>query len=235
MVAIGRAMMSNPQILTLDEPSLGLSPLLCKELFQNLKAVRDLGLGVLLVEQNAKQSLAIADRGYLLENAHIVHEDTAANLSRDPAVQAAYLGAGGAAAPHTHDEPAPATPPETAPQPVTEIAQAALQRFEARPRAVVRQSADALAGGSIAEMVARASQSGQTAARSETPKAQTLSTPDTAPVEDPDARLRRALDAIERSAAAARRPNSGGRSKQLERRALEPVRDKLNRRWQVDD
>ena len=80
MVAIGRAMMSNPQILMLDEPSLGLSPLLCKELFQNLARVRELGIGILLVEQNAKQSLAIADRGYLLENAHIVHEDSAANL-----------------------------------------------------------------------------------------------------------------------------------------------------------
>jgi branched-chain amino acid transport system ATP-binding protein len=57
MVAIGRAMMSNPQILTLDEPSLGLSPLLCKDLFQSLKVVRQAGLGILLVEQNAKQSL----------------------------------------------------------------------------------------------------------------------------------------------------------------------------------
>ena len=73
MVAIGRAMMSSPEILMLDEPSLGLSPLLCKELFQNLAQVRALGIGVLLVEQNAKQSLAIADRGYLLENTQIVH------------------------------------------------------------------------------------------------------------------------------------------------------------------
>jgi branched-chain amino acid transport system ATP-binding protein len=95
MVAIGRAMMSSPQILTLDEPSLGLSPLLCKELFRNLTAVRDLGLGVLLVEQNAKQSLAIADRGYLMENAHIVHEDSARGWRAIPAVQAAYLGGRG--------------------------------------------------------------------------------------------------------------------------------------------
>ena len=94
MVAIGRAMMSNPTILTLDEPSLGLSPLLSKELFQNLARVRDLGIGVLMVEQNAKQSLAIADRGYLIENAHVVHQDSAENLMRDPAVQAAYLGVG---------------------------------------------------------------------------------------------------------------------------------------------
>jgi len=102
MVAIGRAMMSNPTILMLDEPSLGLSPLLSKELFQNLAKVRDLGIGVLMVEQNAKQSLAIADRGYLIENAHVVHEDSAANLMRDPAVQAAYLGVGSSdAAPNT--------------------------------------------------------------------------------------------------------------------------------------
>jgi branched-chain amino acid transport system ATP-binding protein len=97
MVAIGRAMMSNPRVLMLDEPSLGLSPLLCKELFANLRAVRETGISILLVEQNARQSLAIADRGYLLENAHIVHEDSAANLMRDPAVQKAYLGAAGTA------------------------------------------------------------------------------------------------------------------------------------------
>ena len=92
MVAIGRAMMSAPQILMLDEPSLGLSPILCKELFQNLRVVKKLGIGILLVEQNAKQSLAIADRGYLLENTRSTHEDTAARLANDPAVQKAYLG-----------------------------------------------------------------------------------------------------------------------------------------------
>jgi len=97
MVAISRAMMSSPQILMLDEPSLGLSPLLCKELFQNLKLVRELGIGILMVEQNAKQSLAIADRGYLLENTRIAHEGKAEALMSDPAVQAAYLGGGGSA------------------------------------------------------------------------------------------------------------------------------------------
>ena len=76
MVAIGRAMMSRPDVLLLDEPSLGLSPLLCKELFQTLVQVRDAGVSVLLVEQNAKQSLAIADRGYLMENGGIVGSDT---------------------------------------------------------------------------------------------------------------------------------------------------------------
>lgn len=92
MVAIGRALMSAPSILMLDEPSLGLSPLLCKELFTSLKQVRDSGVGILLVEQNAKQSLGIADRGYLLENGSIVGQDNASNLLHDPAVQAAYLG-----------------------------------------------------------------------------------------------------------------------------------------------
>lgn len=96
MVAIGRALMSNPQILMLDEPSLGLSPLLTKDLFKSLKAVRETGVGILLVEQNAKQSLAIADRGYLIENGHITGEGSGEELARDPAVQAAYLG--GAAA-----------------------------------------------------------------------------------------------------------------------------------------
>jgi len=94
MVAIGRAMMSAPEILLLDEPSLGLSPMLCGELFRSLSRVRETGVGVLLVEQNAKQSLAISDRGYLLENGRIVGTDTADALSNDARVQAAYLGAG---------------------------------------------------------------------------------------------------------------------------------------------
>lgn len=97
MVAIGRALMSAPEILMLDEPSLGLSPLLTKDLFKSLKAVRETGVGILLVEQNAKQSLAIADRGYLIENGRITGEGTGVGLASDPAVQAAYLG--GAVAP----------------------------------------------------------------------------------------------------------------------------------------
>ena len=111
MVAIGRAMMSAPKVLMLDEPSLGLSPILCRELFQNLASVKELGIGVLLVEQNAKQSLAIADRGYLLENTRITHADSAARLVNDPAVQAAYLGVGARKPPQASkvpDTPAPA-------------------------------------------------------------------------------------------------------------------------------
>ena len=92
MVAVGRALMSDPTILMLDEPSLGLSPLLSKELFQALGRIRESGPGVLVVEQNAKLSLAIADRGYLIENGHIVGANDAAALAADPAVQAAYLG-----------------------------------------------------------------------------------------------------------------------------------------------
>ena len=94
MVAVGRAMMSAPSILMLDEPSLGLSPLLCRELFRTLARIKETGVGIFLVEQNAKQSLAIADRGYLLDNGHIVGADTAEALSRDEKVKTAYLGGG---------------------------------------------------------------------------------------------------------------------------------------------
>lgn len=192
MVAIGRAMMSNPSILTLDEPSLGLSPLLCKELFQNLKKVRDLGIGILLVEQNAKQSLAIADRGYLLENAHIVHEDSAAALRNDPAVQAAYLGAGGAAAPHTHDAPQAAgdAPP----------AEAAPQGFTIVPRPMQTVSADSILGRSVADLVASASQRQQSAVSEKRAAPPALSG------QVQNDRLAATLAEIERAAQAARRP-----------------------------
>ncbi|MEJ6709398.1 MAG: ATP-binding cassette domain-containing protein [Amylibacter sp.] len=127
MVAIGRAMMSAPRILMLDEPSLGLSPLLCKELFQNLRTVKDLGIGILLVEQNAKQSLAIADRGYLLENTHITHEDSADRLATDSAVQKAYLGVGSKAS-----APAGVTPP-------TATSQTPAMKARAQPRRTANQ------------------------------------------------------------------------------------------------
>lgn len=92
MVAIGRALMSAPQILMLDEPSLGLSPLLCGELFKALGRVRETGVGMLLVEQNAVRSLEIADRGYLLENGRIIDAGTADELRKDDAIRHAYLG-----------------------------------------------------------------------------------------------------------------------------------------------
>lgn len=186
MVAIGRAMMSNPSILTLDEPSLGLSPLLCKELFQNLAKVRDLGLGVLLVEQNAKQSLAIADRGYLLENAHIVHEAAAKDLMTDPAVQAAYLGAAGAAAPRTHDDAADAPGVQAGGEPAGVIV---------RPRSTQTRSADVILGRSVADLVADA------AARSARAAPQAGRAPAPAAAAD---RLSAAVSGIERAARAAR-------------------------------
>ena len=89
MVAIGRALMSKPGILMLDEPSLGLSPLLSKELFKSLSAIAATGVGILLVEQNARLSLQIARRGYLIENGAITGENTAQALMRDPAVVSA--------------------------------------------------------------------------------------------------------------------------------------------------
>lgn len=144
MVAIGRAMMSSPDILMLDEPSLGLSPLLCKELFQNLTHVKKLGIGILLVEQNAKQSLAIADRGYLLENTRITHEDSAENLSRDPAVQKAYLGAGAKST--VRGQPEQTAVDEDTPQ-VTRIS----------VRAQPRRTADQQVGLSIEDLVQGAS------------------------------------------------------------------------------
>jgi branched-chain amino acid transport system ATP-binding protein len=92
MVAVGRAMMSAPSILMLDEPSLGLSPLLCTELFRALAEIRKSGVGILLVEQNVKQSLAICDRAYLLETGRITGEGSAEALANDQMVLRAYLG-----------------------------------------------------------------------------------------------------------------------------------------------
>ena len=92
MVAVGRAIMSAPRFLLLDEPSLGLSPLMCSELFRAIEKIRGLGVGILMVEQNANLSLRIADRGYLLETGRVVGQGSAQDLRIDPAVQRAYLG-----------------------------------------------------------------------------------------------------------------------------------------------
>ncbi len=94
MVAIGRALMSKPDCLLLDEPSLGLAPVVVGELFGALKKVHDTGVGLIIVEQNVRISLSIADRGYLMEAGRIVGEGTAAALVDDPAVQRAFLGMG---------------------------------------------------------------------------------------------------------------------------------------------
>ena len=153
MVAIGRAMMSNPTILMLDEPSLGLSPLLSKELFQNLKAVRAAGLGILLVEQNARLSLGIADRGYLLENGEILREDRADVLRDDPAVQAAYLG--GAAA-----KSAPAK--VVTPTPVQDVA-ATSAPARVAPRVASTRPASQVVGVDIDALVSRAAQQSRSA------------------------------------------------------------------------
>jgi branched-chain amino acid transport system ATP-binding protein len=92
MLAIGRALMSRPRLLMLDEPSLGLAPLLVQTIFSVIKEINGHGTTVLLVEQNARQALQIANRGYVLEVGRIAHEDTGENLMRSAAVQAAYLG-----------------------------------------------------------------------------------------------------------------------------------------------
>jgi len=92
MVAIGRALMSQPRVLLLDEPSMGLAPILVEQIFDIIKTINQQGTTVLLVEQNALQALAIANRGYILQTGEIVLADEAASLAKNPAVRAAYLG-----------------------------------------------------------------------------------------------------------------------------------------------
>ena len=92
MLAISRALMSEPRLLLLDEPSLGLAPLIIVEIFRSIRALRDSGLTILLVEQMARQALAVADRGYVLETGRITAEGTGRELLNDPKVRAAYLG-----------------------------------------------------------------------------------------------------------------------------------------------
>jgi branched-chain amino acid transport system ATP-binding protein len=96
MLAMARALMSRPRLLMLDEPSLGLAPNLVQTIFGVVRDLNARGTTVLLVEQNARQALRIAHRGYVLELGRIVHEDTAANLLASDAVRAAYLGGGAA-------------------------------------------------------------------------------------------------------------------------------------------
>lgn len=92
MLAMGRALMAKPKILLLDEPSMGLSPLLVKEIFNIIKHINNLGTTVLLVEQNAKMALSIADRAYVLENGRIVLEGTGQELANSEEIKKAYLG-----------------------------------------------------------------------------------------------------------------------------------------------
>jgi branched-chain amino acid transport system ATP-binding protein len=92
MLAIGRALMSNPEMLFLDEPSLGLAPIIIKQIFDIISMLRDEGVTIFLVEQNANQALRIADRGYVLENGRIVLHDSGDNLLTNDEVRNAYLG-----------------------------------------------------------------------------------------------------------------------------------------------
>ena len=92
MLAIGRALMQEPRVLILDEPSLGLAPALVQEIFRIIKELHDRGLTILLVEQNVHQALQVADVAFVLENGRIVMSGAGAELARDPKVKEAYLG-----------------------------------------------------------------------------------------------------------------------------------------------
>jgi branched-chain amino acid transport system ATP-binding protein len=92
MLAMGRALMCRPQMLMLDEPSMGLSPIMMAKIMDTIKELRDQGTTILLVEQNARAALSLADRGYVMETGTIVLEDTGANLLDNDAVRKAYLG-----------------------------------------------------------------------------------------------------------------------------------------------
>ena len=92
MLAMGRALMSKPRLLMLDEPSMGLAPILVQEIFNIIKSLHDTGTTVLLVEQNARMALSIADRAYVLETGHVSMSGNAADLANDERVKQAYLG-----------------------------------------------------------------------------------------------------------------------------------------------
>jgi len=94
MLAVGRSLMSKPKLLLLDEPSMGLAPLIVKEIFKVISNLHKQGTTVLLVEQNAKAALSIAQRGYVMETGRVVVEGTARELARNPEVRRAYLGKG---------------------------------------------------------------------------------------------------------------------------------------------
>lgn len=92
MLAIGRALMSKPKLMLLDEPTLGLAPLIIAQIFEIIQTIRESGVTVFLVEQNANKALQVADRGYVLETGKVVLEDTGKNLLSNDAVRKAYLG-----------------------------------------------------------------------------------------------------------------------------------------------
>lgn len=92
MLAVGRALMSNPKLLMLDEPSLGLAPIIVKDIFSIIKKINENGTSILLVEQNSKAALNIADRGYVMETGSIVLSDTAEHLMQNDDVRKSYLG-----------------------------------------------------------------------------------------------------------------------------------------------
>jgi branched-chain amino acid transport system ATP-binding protein len=93
MLAVGRALMSRPKVLMLDEPSLGLAPLVVREIFRTITALRSTGVSILLIEQNARAALEVADHGYVLETGSIALEGPASELAHDPRVIETYLGA----------------------------------------------------------------------------------------------------------------------------------------------
>ena len=93
MLAIGRALMSRPRLLLLDEPSLGLAPIIIARIFETIEQLRREGVTIFLVEQNANQALKLADRGYVLENGRITMQGTGQELLANPRVRDAYLGA----------------------------------------------------------------------------------------------------------------------------------------------
>ncbi len=92
MLAIARALMGRPRLLLLDEPSLGLAPLIVRQIFQIIREINQHGATILLVEQNAHMALTVANRGYVIQSGRVILSDSAANLLENPEVKRAYLG-----------------------------------------------------------------------------------------------------------------------------------------------